>query len=191
MRKMIDLLCYILYIFLIPHLIVFFTSNKETKSLISSDVQEQNKRTHQNHSLLYYLITNRYFRSFFYYRIGKTAKIVKWYLPGERTFLINNTTVIGKNVYLAHPYATVINAKKIGDNFVCRQCTTIGNKQDGRNDLVPQIGNNVVLGANVTIIGNISIGNNCTIGAGAVIVSNIPDNSVVVGNPGRVIRIIK
>ena len=94
-------------------------------------------------------------------------------------------------MYLAHPYATVINAKKIGDNFVCRQCTTIGNKQDGRNDLVPQIGNNVVLGANVTIIGNISIGNNCTIGAGAVIVSNIPDNSVVVGNPGRVIRIIK
>ncbi|MDM8267377.1 hypothetical protein QUW44_09665 [Limosilactobacillus pontis] len=50
------------------------------------------------------------------------------------------------------------------------------------------MGNNVVCGANVVIIGDISIGNNCIIGAGSVVVKSIPDNSVVVGNPAHVIR---
>ena len=50
------------------------------------------------------------------------------------------------------------------------------------------IGDNVTLGVNVTIIGGITIGNNVIIGAGSVVVKDIPDNSVAVGNPARVIR---
>lgn len=69
-----------------------------------------------------------------------------------------------------------------------RQCTTIGNKKDGRNDLAPVIGDNVNVGANVVIIGNITIGNNVIIGAGSVVVHDVPDNSVVAGNPARVIK---
>ena len=46
----------------------------------------------------------------------------------------------------------------------------------------------MTLGANVTIIGDITIGNNVTIGAGSVVVKDVPDNSVVVGNPARVIK---
>ena len=57
-------------------------------------------------------------------------------------------------------------------------------KRGGR----PIIGDNVSLGCNVTIIGNIKIGNNVTIGAGSVVVKDIPDNAVVVGNPSRIIR---
>lgn len=90
--------------------------------------------------------------------------------------------------YAAHAYATIINAKRIGNNFSCRQCTTIGNKQDGRNDLIPIIGDNVTVGANAIIIGPITIGNNVVIGAGAVVTKDIPDNSVVVGNPARIIK---
>ena len=88
----------------------------------------------------------------------------------------------------SHPYATIINAKSIGRNFSFRQCTTIGNKIDGRNDLVPTIGDNVTLGANVCIIGDIHIGNNVIIGAGCVVVKDVPDNCIVVGNPMRIIK---
>ena len=95
---------------------------------------------------------------------------------------------MGGGIYLAHPYSTIINAKKVGRHFSCRQCTTIGNKQDDRNDLIPTIGDNVTLGSNVVIIGNITIGNNVIIGAGTVVVNDIPDNVVVVGNPARIIR---
>lgn len=89
---------------------------------------------------------------------------------------------------MAHPYATILNAKSIGKNFTVRQCTTIGNKKDGRNDLVPVIGDNVNVGANVVIIGDITIGNNVIIGAGSVVTHDIPDNSIVVGNPAHIIR---
>ena len=65
-----------------------------------------------------------------------------------------------------------------------RQFTTIG-KANG--DACPTIGNNVTLGANVTIIGDVKIGDNCIIGAGAVVVKDVPADSIVVGNPGKVI----
>ena len=54
--------------------------------------------------------------------------------------------------------------------------------------MIPTIGDNVSIGANVNIIGNITIGNNVEIGAGSVVVNDIPDNCVVVGNPARIIR---
>lgn len=61
---------------------------------------------------------------------------------------------------------------------------------DGDNDNRPIIGDNVTLGVNVTIIGGITIGNNVIIGAGSVVVHDIPNNSVAVGNPCRVIKTI-
>ncbi len=91
-------------------------------------------------------------------------------------------------VYFRHPYNTIINAKRIGNNFVFRHLTTIGNKIDGRNDLIPTIGDNVNLGANVIIIGDISIGDNVIIGAGSVVTKDIPSNCIVAGNPAKVIR---
>ena len=83
-----------------------------------------------------------------------------------------------------YPYVTVLNAESIGFGFSCIQCTTLGFGKNGR----PVIGDNVSLGASVTIIGNVHIGNNVTIGAGSVVVKDIPDNCVAVGNPARVIR---
>lgn len=50
------------------------------------------------------------------------------------------------------------------------------------------IGDNVWIGGSVTILPGVSIGNNVTIGAGSVVTKDIPDNTVAVGNPCRVIR---
>ncbi len=91
----------------------------------------------------------------------------------------------GGNIFY-HPYSTVLNAESIGTGFSCAHCTTLGWGKEGK----PIIGDNVVLGAAVTIIGGIRIGNNVTIGAGSVVVKDIPDNSIAVGNPAKVIKTI-
>lgn len=49
------------------------------------------------------------------------------------------------------------------------------------------IGNKTFIGAGSIILPNVSIGNNCIIGAGSVVSKNIPDNSVAVGNPAKII----
>lgn len=50
------------------------------------------------------------------------------------------------------------------------------------------IGDNVWIGGGVHIMPGVKIGNNCVIGGGSVVVSDIPDNTVAVGNPCRVIK---
>lgn len=51
-----------------------------------------------------------------------------------------------------------------------------------------KVGEGTQIGAGATIIPNIKIGNWCVIGAGSVIINDIPDFSVVVGTPGKVIK---
>lgn len=60
-----------------------------------------------------------------------------------------------------------------------------------RTDLHPApivIGNNVWIGANVTVLPGVSIGENAVIAAAAVVTKDVPANAVVVGSPARVVR---
>jgi len=98
---------------------------------------------------------------------------------------------VGKGLSLFHGHALVINqGVVIGENCVLRNSTTIGHKKlaDGSFSACPRIGNNVDIGANVCIIGDIIIGDNVVIGAGTVVTKNIPADCVAVGNPARILE---
>ena len=56
------------------------------------------------------------------------------------------------------------------------------------NALPISIGNDCWIGGNTVILPGIKIGNGCVIGAGSVVTKDIPDNSLAVGNPAKVIR---
>ena len=51
-----------------------------------------------------------------------------------------------------------------------------------------KIGDNVFVGAGSIILPGVTIGSNVVIGSGSVVVKNIPDNSVAVGNPAKVVK---
>lgn len=187
-------LFFLLKCFLVlPHLFAFFCINKTVKNMIKADVEEMNRRCKTNGSLAYFLVTQKPYRNLFYYRIGRFSTFLRLFLPPYSMFFIgDNIKSFGGGAFvLNHPYGSIINAKSIGENFTLCQLTTIGNKSHGRNDLVPTIGDNVSLGANVSIIGDITIGNNVIIGAGSVVVSDVPCNCVVAGNPAKIIKYLK
>jgi serine O-acetyltransferase len=54
----------------------------------------------------------------------------------------------------------------------------------------PTIGDNVFIGGGAKVLGEIKIGNNVIIGANAVVLKDIPDNAVVAGVPGKVVKIM-
>lgn len=169
----------------IPHILLYIIIWGGVKYDVQRIKKQINIPLNDFWAFVYLIHNNRYFRSLFYYRIGPIpALLIGWYRQGDKYFSISYTTKIGKGFLFAHPYATIINAESIGDNFSCIHCTTLGAKSDGR----PVIGNNVSLGANVTIIGNVHIGNNVIVGAGSVIVKDVPDNCIVAGNPARIIK---
>jgi len=100
-------------------------------------------------------------------------------------------TEVGPGLRIEHGYSLVINKQtKIGRNVHFRHCTTLGcvKLPDGSQGPSPVIEDNVEVGANVCIIGGITVGRNAKIGAGSVVVKDIPANSVAVGNPARVVK---
>lgn len=95
---------------------------------------------------------------------------------------------IGKGLSIKHYSGIVINGyATIGECCTIFQDVTIGRSFFGECEGVPQIGNNVILFPGSKVIGGITIGNNVVIGANAVVTSDIPNNSVVVGAPAKVV----
>ena len=183
-------LYYILFPLWLFHVLCLWVMKKENRMLLSEDLTRYGKFLDLPYvffdSFVYLISSDKYFRSVFYYRLGRSfgGAILSKLRPGCVDLNIPRTVKIGGGLLPDHPYATFLNAESIGKNFTIMQCTTIGMK----NNKKPTIGDNVTVGANACVIGGVKIGNNVMIGAGSVVVKDIPDKSVAVGNPARVIK---
>ena len=90
-----------------------------------------------------------------------------------------------------HGLGCVVHEKAtIGSDGRIFQTVTRGAKWPEKNskDGVPKIGNKVQIGCGAVVLGNISIGNNVYIGANSVVLNDVPDNSIAVGVPARIIN---
>lgn len=96
-------------------------------------------------------------------------------------------TEIGEGLYIGHLGHIVINGlARLGRNCNLAPGVTIGQANRGRRKGCPRIGDNVWIGTNAVVVGRITIGNNVLIAPGAFVNTDVPDNSIVVGNPAKV-----
>lgn len=98
-------------------------------------------------------------------------------------------TRINKGLVLWHPHCIVINAGcNIGENFVIRQCCTLGaNKRGMPVNFI--VGNNVTMGINSAIISDdIVVGNNVVIGAGVILMQSVEGSCYVINQKSILIK---
>jgi len=96
---------------------------------------------------------------------------------------------IGRRFFIDHGMGVVIGeTSEIGDDVLLYQNVTLGGTGKERGKRHPTIGNNVVIGTGAKVLGNIFVGNFVKVGAGSVVIRSVPDNSTVIGIPGRIVR---
>lgn len=101
---------------------------------------------------------------------------------------LGTTTQIGAGFIIRHVGSIAINGGVIiGNNVEILQGVTIGYERRGKRQGNPTIGDRVWIGSNAIIVGNIKVGNNVLIAPGAFVNFDVPDNSIVIGNPGKII----
>jgi serine O-acetyltransferase len=102
---------------------------------------------------------------------------------------IHPAAQIGRRFFIDHGMGVVIGeTAEIGDDVLLYQGVTLGGTGNEKGKRHPTIGNKVVIGTGAKVLGNIHVGDNVKIGAGSVVIRPVPDNSTVVGIPGRVVR---
>lgn len=127
-------------------------------------------------------------------------RLYKWHIPliprviSYITRIITGIEIhpgarIGRRFFIDHGEGVVIGETTIvGDDVLIYQQVTLGGTGKEHGKRHPTLGNNVIVGAGAKVLGNITIGDYVRIGAGSVVIDDVPENSTVVGIPGRVVH---
>lgn len=95
---------------------------------------------------------------------------------------IHPGAVIGKNLFIDHGSGVVIGETTIiGDNVLIYHGVTLGGVSNTKLKRHPTIGNNVVIGCDSKILGDIKIGDNVKIGAGSIVLKDVDANKTIIG----------
>lgn len=96
---------------------------------------------------------------------------------------------IGKRCHFPHPLGVVIGSDAvIEDDVTIYQNVTLGQRQKNDDLGFPLIRSGAIIYAGACVLGDITIGRNAIIGANAVVLRDVPDNAIVAGAPGKVIK---
>jgi serine O-acetyltransferase len=95
---------------------------------------------------------------------------------------------LGRRLFIDHATGVVIGETAIvGNDVTMYQGVTLGGTGKEHGKRHPTICNNVFIGNNANVLGNVSVGENSRVGAGSVVLTDVPPNSTVVGVPAHIV----
>ena len=135
------------------------------------------------------LLMHRVAHKLSYWKVPFLPRLISYWSRIFTGIEIHPKASIGNRFFIDHGSGVVIGETAvIGDDVLIYQHVTLGGTGAAHSKRHPTIGNNVIIGAGAKVLGNINIGDNVRIGAGSVVIDDVPENSTVVGIPGRVVH---
>ena len=123
---------------------------------------------------------NSFLKMYYKFKLRKLSNKTQIQIPAE--------TKIGEGFYIGHSGRIIINPKAVlGKNVNIATGVTIGQENRGKRQGAPTIGDNCWIGTNSVIVGNIKIGSDVLIAPLSFVNFDVPDHSIVIGNPAKII----
>ncbi len=170
---------------------IMMITNNNTAKIIKKDAVRYCNAEITLLEILRLIVIHKTFRNVFYYRFRKNyiLRFLSMLLlrPLDQIEIEGD---IGPGLLIYHKRGVTITCKKAGENLTIGPGVIIG-KGDRNSELgtsCPIIGDNVRIASGAIVFGGIKIGNNSIVGAGTVLNKDVPSNSVVVGNPAKIIK---
>jgi len=142
---------------------------------------------------MHYYMSRPQYRTLLFFRLreaanpfwlkGVLSSFYEW--SSHRSGLEIHCPCLEGGVIMPHWGRILLNATAIGEDLYVFHGVTVGN--DYRTG-APEIGSRVFIGTGAIVLGKIRIGDRAVIAAGSVVVSDVPPDTLVAGNPARVIR---
>lgn len=137
------------------------------------------------HAIIFHRISHLLWKFRLKWLARVLSNIARWYTGIE----IHPGATIGRRFFIDHGTGVVIGeTAEIGDDCTLYHGVTLGGTSWDKGKRHPTLKDFVVVGAGAKVLGPITIGTAARIGSNAVVVKDVPEESTVVGVPGRIIR---
>jgi serine O-acetyltransferase len=115
-----------------------------------------------------------------------TARFLSQFVRFLTGVEIHPAADIGRRFFIDHGAAVVVGeTAEIGDDVLMYHGVTLGGDSMRRVKRHPTLADGVTVGANSTLIGDITVDDNATVGAGSVVVEDVPPETTVAGSPAQ------
>ncbi|SDJ71195.1 serine O-acetyltransferase [Salimicrobium halophilum] len=136
------------------------------------------------HAIWSHRIAHGFYKRKFFFIARVISQISRFFTGIE----IHPGATIGRRFFIDHGMGVVVGETcEIGDNVTIFQGVTLGGTGKEKGKRHPTLDDNVLVATGAKVLGSITIGENSKVGAGSVVLHEVPENSTVVGIPGRVV----
>ncbi|MBO1005159.1 serine O-acetyltransferase [Pseudogracilibacillus auburnensis] len=137
------------------------------------------------HAIWAHRVAHAFYKKKLFFLARAISQISRFFTGIE----IHPGAIIGRRFFIDHGMGVVIGETcEIGDNVTIYQGVTLGGTGHEKGKRHPTVKDNALIATGAKVLGSITVGENSKIGGGSVVLNDVPDNSTVVGIPGRIVK---